>query len=78
MYRADTAKRRNQRTLFIDELLSALPIYPVNEPVAIRAAFIDTDARKQGNTVALAVLLIRATALDLVTQSPPATTVTSR
>ena len=78
VYRADTAKRRNQRMLFIDELLSALPIYPINEPVAIHAAFTDTDARKHGNTIALAVLLIRATALDLGYESPPATTVTSR
>ena len=51
--------------LFIDELLSALPVYPINEPVAIHAAFTDTDARKHGNTIALAVLLIGAIALDL-------------
>ena len=45
--------------LFIDELLSAVPIYLINEP------FIDADARRQGNTIALADLLIGATALDL-------------
>ena len=64
-YRSDKAERLRQRLLFLQELESAVPVYPVTESIAIWAARIDAETRKQGNTIALADLLIGATAVDL-------------
>lgn len=63
--RADTAQRRANRQQFLDDLLSGLPVHPVTVPIALRAGQIDGILQAQGNRIALADLLIGATALEL-------------
>lgn len=63
--RADTEERRIARQRSLDDLLIGMPVQPVTIPVALRAGGIDGLLRAQGLTVALADLLIGATALEL-------------
>lgn len=63
--RADTAGRKLKRQRFIDELLMALPIYPVTIPIALRAGQIDGESQSRGVKLPLADLLIGVTALEL-------------
>ena len=63
--RADTEKRQMSRQRFLNDLLSGMPVYPVTIPVALRAGQMDGLLRAQGLRVALADLLIGATALEL-------------
>jgi tRNA(fMet)-specific endonuclease VapC len=65
VYRADTRERQAPRVRFVSDLERALPVYTITEDIAIKAGHIDAEAKKQGNTIALADLLIGATALDL-------------
>lgn len=63
--RADTPNRKAKRQQFIDELVLALPLYPVTAAVALQAGQIDGQSQAQGIRIPLADLLIGATALDL-------------
>jgi tRNA(fMet)-specific endonuclease VapC len=63
--RADTEQRRANRQQFLDDLLMGLPVHPVTVPIALRAGQIDGLLQAQGNRIALADLLIGATALEL-------------
>lgn len=63
--RADTVERRFKRQGFIDELLTALPIYPITIPIALRAGQIDGESQSRGIKFPLADLLIGVTALEL-------------
>jgi predicted nucleic acid-binding protein len=63
--RANTQKRQLARQRFLDDLLSRMPVRPVTIPVALRAGMIDGLLQAQGLRVALAELLIGATALEL-------------
>lgn len=63
--RADTHQRRRNRQKFLDDLLAAIPIYPVTTPMAFRAGLIDGRSRADGKTIPLADLLIAVTALEL-------------
>jgi len=63
--RANTPERRAKRNQFIQELLIALPIYPITVPVAIRAGQIDGENQARGLRLPLSDLLIGVTALDL-------------
>ena len=62
--RADTEARRRKRQSFLNDLLSGMPVYPVTIPVALRAGQIDGLLQSGGIRVALADLLIGATALE--------------
>ena len=63
--RADSATRRNTRERFLQELLSEISVEPVTTPIALRAGKIDGSLHAKGLRVALADLLIGATALEL-------------
>ncbi len=63
--RANTEKRLAARRRFLDDLLSGMPVRPVTTPVALRAGQIDGHLQAQGLRVALADLLIGATALEM-------------
>jgi predicted nucleic acid-binding protein len=63
--RSNGTARRDQRQRFLDELVSVLPPRTVMAPVALRAGRIDGYSQARGERIALADLLIGATALDL-------------
>jgi predicted nucleic acid-binding protein len=63
--RADTPQRRAARQQFLDDLLAGMPVHPVTVPIALRAGKIDGQLQAGGKRVALADLLIGATALEL-------------
>ena len=63
--RADSPERRALPLLFLDELMTAVPVHPVTVRVALRAGQIDGENAARGVRVALADLLIGATALEL-------------
>jgi predicted nucleic acid-binding protein len=63
--RADTPQRRLKRQAFIEELISAMPVYPVTVAIALRAGQLDGEHQAQGLKFALPDLLIGVTALEL-------------
>ena len=63
--RADTPQRRLGRHKFIEELISAMPVYPVTVAIALRAGQIDGENQARGLKLALPDLLIGVTALEL-------------
>jgi tRNA(fMet)-specific endonuclease VapC len=63
--RADTQRRKAARQQFIQELLTAVPIYPVTVSLALRVGQIDGENQSKGIRVPLADLLIGVTALEL-------------
>jgi predicted nucleic acid-binding protein len=62
--RADTPQRKVKRQQFIQELLMALPIHPVNVSVALRTGQIDGENQAKGIRLPLSDLLIGVTALE--------------
>lgn len=63
--RADTSERRGRRQSYLDQLLAGMPVHPVSVAIALRAGRIDGMLQAQGSRIALADLLIGATALEL-------------
>ncbi len=63
--RADTLDRKTKRRKFIQELLTAMPIYPVTVSLALRTGRIDGENQVRGTRVSLPDLLIGVTALEL-------------
>jgi len=63
--RADTPERKTKRQKFIEELLVAMPAYPVTIALALRAGQLDGENQARGVQVPLPDLLIGVTALDL-------------
>jgi predicted nucleic acid-binding protein len=63
--RADTPHRKVNRQKFIDELVTAMPIYPVTASIALRTGQIDGENQSRGLRIPLADLLIGVTALEL-------------
>src|SRR5580704_19144680 len=63
--RADTPERGARRQTFIQELLIAMPVYPVTASLALRAGRIDGENQARGIRVPFPDLLIGATALEL-------------
>lgn len=63
--RADTAERKSKRVKFIEELLTALPVYPVTAAIALRAGHLDGQNQARGVKVPLPELLVGVTALEL-------------
>ena len=57
------AGERRQR--FLDDLLTGVPVQPVNVPIALRAGQIDGQSQAKGVRVPLSDLLIGASALEL-------------
>jgi predicted nucleic acid-binding protein len=63
--RAGTPERKTRRQKFIEELLVAVPAYPITVTLALRAGQLDGENQARGVQVPLADLLIGVTALDL-------------
>ena len=63
--RADTRQRKEKRLRFIQELVSAIPVYPVTGAIAFRAGLIDGETQARGVRLPLSDLLIGVTALEL-------------
>lgn len=63
--RADSSERKLKREKFIEELLIAMPVYPVTATMALRAGQLDGQNQTRGVKVPLADLLIGVTALEL-------------
>jgi predicted nucleic acid-binding protein len=61
--RANTPERRSNRQKFIEELLTAMPVYPVTVSIALRTGQIDGENQIHGLRIPLADLLIGVTAL---------------
>jgi|SRR5208283_1815714 len=62
--RADSPERKSKREKFIEELLTAMPVYPVTASMALRAGQIDGQNQARGVKVPLADLLIGVAALE--------------
>ena len=62
---ADTPQRRLKRREFIEELIMAMPVYPVTVAIALRAGQLDGENQARGLKFALPDLLIGVTALEL-------------
>jgi predicted nucleic acid-binding protein len=63
--RANTPERKTKRQAFIEELVIAMPVYPITTGLALRAGRIDGENQARGIRVPLADLLIGVTALEL-------------
>ena len=63
--RADTPDRKSHRQKFIQELLNAMPVYPVTTSIALRTGQLDGENQIRGLRIPLADLLIGVTALEL-------------
>lgn len=63
--RADTPERKATREKFIEELLTAVPVYAVSVPIALRTGRLDGENQARGLRVPLPDLLIGVTALEL-------------
>ena len=63
--RADTSQRKWKREKFLEELLMAMPVYPVTVAIALRTGRLDAENQIQGFRVPLPDLLIGVTALEL-------------
>jgi predicted nucleic acid-binding protein len=65
IYRADTPQRPTRRAVFIQELLAAVPVYPLTEQVAFLAGKIDGQQQRQGIKIPFQDLPIGVTSLHL-------------
>jgi tRNA(fMet)-specific endonuclease VapC len=63
--RAESPQRRGKRLRFIQDLASAVPIYPVTGLIAFRAGLVDGVSQANGVRLPLSDLLIGVTALEL-------------
>jgi tRNA(fMet)-specific endonuclease VapC len=63
--RAETPQRREKRLRFIQDLASAVPVYPVTGSIAFRAGLVDGRSQAKGVRLPLSDLLIGVTALEL-------------
>jgi tRNA(fMet)-specific endonuclease VapC len=65
IHRADTPERRARREAFVEDLLSAVAVYPLTTDVARVAGKLDAEQQSHGIVIPFADLLIGATALSL-------------
>ena len=63
LHRARTAEQAAKRRAYLDTVYAAIPVEPFTREMAQLAAKIDADARRAGQTIPFADLLIGATAL---------------
>jgi tRNA(fMet)-specific endonuclease VapC len=63
--RADSPERKGKREKFIEELMIAMPVYPVTASMALRAGQLDGQNQARGVRVPLPDLLVGVTALEL-------------
>jgi tRNA(fMet)-specific endonuclease VapC len=65
IHRANTPAGRERRQMFLDEIVSVIPVYDVTPAVAMLAGRADAENQARGVRVPLADLLIGVTALSL-------------
>jgi predicted nucleic acid-binding protein len=65
IFQANSAERQARRRLFVDELRSALIVYPYTAETAMLAGQIDGEQAARGISIPIADLLIGTTALSL-------------
>ena len=63
--RADTPERKAKREKFIEELVTAVPVFPITVPIALRTGQLDGENQARGLKVPLPDMLIGVTALEL-------------
>lgn len=63
-WRADTAARRSRRVEFVESLLSAVPVVPMDLPIMRVFGEIDARLRARGKVVPTSDLLVASTALS--------------
>ena len=63
VHRADSAQRRGRREAFVERILSAVPVLPIDLDVARTHARVWADLRVRGAVIGAHDLLIAATAL---------------
>ncbi len=63
LHRAQTADQARKRREYLDTVFAAIPIEPFTREMAQLAAKVDADARRTGQTIPFADLLIGVTAL---------------
>lgn len=64
IYRADTSERRQRRRVFLDDLKSALPIYPITQATGELVGRIGAESAAKGVVIPLDDLLIGACAWE--------------
>lgn len=65
LYRSDPPERRVNSTIFLNELISLLTVYPFTEGAALLAGKIGGEQRKKGIVIPFPDLLIGVTALSI-------------
>ena len=65
VWRARNPRQAARRRHFVDDLLSAVPVYPITTEIARRAGKIDALSKQKGIVIPFQDLLIGATALNL-------------
>jgi tRNA(fMet)-specific endonuclease VapC len=78
LHRAQTAEQARKRRDYLDTVFAAVPVEPFTKAMAQLAAKIDAEARRTGQTIPFADLLIGVTALHFGMPSAPGTCDTSR
>jgi len=63
LHRAQTAEQARKRRDYLDTVFAAVPVEPFTKAMAQLAAKIDAEARRTGQTIPFADLLIGVTAL---------------
>ena len=63
LHRAKTAEQARTRREYLDTVFAAIPVEPFTRAMAQLAAKVDAEARRSGQTIPFADLLIGATAL---------------
>lgn len=63
--RSNTPAREHMRRQFLQELIAAVPVYPISTSIALNAGRMDGECTAKGIRIPLADLLIGATALEL-------------
>lgn len=61
---ADSPQRKSKREKFIEELLLAMPVYPITTSIAVRTGKLDGENQAHGLKIPLPDLLIAVTALE--------------
>jgi tRNA(fMet)-specific endonuclease VapC len=64
IYRAETAERRERRRAFLDDLKSAVPVFPITQSTAELIGKIGAESSITGVTIPFDDLLIGARALE--------------
>src|SRR6266567_4709347 len=62
LYRAQTAEQTRKRREYLDTVFAAVAVEPFTRPIAQLAAKIDAEARRSGQAIPFADLLIGTTA----------------